>query len=171
MTQLTPPTSITLNVDGEERTVEARPEMPLLYALRNGLDLKNPRFGCGLSQCGACTVIMDGVAVRSCIIPVENAQGTEITTLAGLGTPDQPHPIQTAFVEETAAQCGYCLNGWIMTSAAFLETNPDPTDAEIREALTGLKCRCGTHMGFLRAVKRAAELRRESAATSGEVNR
>lgn len=158
---------VTLNVDGETHVVDVDPEMPLLYALRNDLDLKNPRFGCGLSQCGACTVIVDGVAVRSCIYPVANAEGTEITTLAGIGSQANPHPVQAAFIEETALQCGYCINGWIMTSVALLDENPDPSDAEIREALTGLKCRCANHPGFLRAVKRAAETTR--AATGQEV--
>ena len=149
--------AVTLTVDGQTRNLDlADPEIPLLYVLRNELDLKNPRFGCGLGQCGACTVIMDGVATRSCITPVTQAEGHEVTTLAGLGTPEAPHPVQEAFVEETALQCGYCINGWIMTSAALLAQNPDPSDTEIRDALTGLKCRCANHMSFIRAVKRAA---------------
>jgi nicotinate dehydrogenase subunit A len=150
--------SFTLKVDGQTQVVDVDEDTPLLYVLRNELDLKNPRFGCGLSQCGACTVILDGKAIRSCITQVPDAEGHEITTLAGLGTPDNPHPVQQAFVEETALQCGYCLNAWVMTSAALLETNPDPTDTEIREALKGLKCRCAMHMAYLRAVKRAAEI-------------
>lgn len=160
---------VTLNVDGQLQVVDVDPETPLLYVLRNDLDLKNPRFGCGLSQCGACTVIMDGAAIRSCVTPVADAEGTEVTTLAGLGTPEDPHPIQQAFVEETATQCGYCINGWIMTSAAFLDQNPEPTDAEIREALTGLKCRCANHMSYLRAVKRAAEIRQSASKEEVEV--
>lgn len=158
---------VTLNVDGQIQTVDVDPETPLLYVLRNDLDLSNPRFGCGLSQCGACTVIMDGEAIRSCVTPVADAEGGKITTLAALGTPENPHPVQQAFVEETGAQCGYCINGWIMTSAAFLDQNPDPTDLEIREALTGLKCRCANHMSYLRAVKRAAEI--QLSATKEEV--
>jgi nicotinate dehydrogenase subunit A len=155
---------ITLTVDGQTHVIDVPdPEMPLLYALRNELDLKNPRFGCGLSQCGACTVIMDGEAIRSCIFPVGDAEGKQITTLQGLGSREAPHPLQQAFVEENRAQCGYCLNSWIMTSAALLEKNPEPTDAEIRKALTGLKCRCGNHMSYLRAVKRAAEITKETA--------
>jgi nicotinate dehydrogenase subunit A len=148
---------IALTVNGAARTVEAAPDMPLLYALRNELEIQGPRFGCGLAQCGACTVLLDGAAVRSCTLPVGDVKGRKVTTLEGLGTPERPHPVQTAFIEEGAAQCGYCLNGWIMTSAALLQENPKRDDAEIREALSGLKCRCGTHMAFLRAVKRAAK--------------
>jgi nicotinate dehydrogenase subunit A len=143
-------------VNGADHMVEADPDMPLLYALRDDLGLSNPHFGCGLSQCGACTVHVDGVATRSCVTPVSKVAGHEITTLQGLGTPDKPHPLQAAYVEEQVPQCGYCINGWIMTAAAFLKTNKKPTDAQIREALTGLKCRCGTHTAILRAVKRAA---------------
>lgn len=147
---------ITLNVNGEAHTIEADPDMPLLYALRNDLGLSNPHFGCGLAQCGACTVHMDGEAIRSCVMPVAAAEGTKITTLSGLGTPDNPHPLQQAFVDEEVPQCGYCLNGWIMTAAAMLEQNPNVTDAQIRDGLAGLKCRCGTHMAMMRSVKRAA---------------
>jgi nicotinate dehydrogenase subunit A len=147
----------TLKVNGASHTIEADPEMPLLYALRDDLKLNNPHFGCGLSQCGACTVHMDGRAIRSCSTPVGDAIGHEIVTLQGLGTPEKPHPIQAAYVEEQVVQCGYCLNGWVMTAAAFLDTHKKPTDAEIRDALTGLKCRCGTHSAILRAVKRAAD--------------
>ena len=145
-----------LRVNGTDHTVEADSDMPLLYALRDDLGMSNPHFGCGLSQCGACTVHVDGVATRSCVTPVSRVAGHEITTLQGLGTPDKPHPLQTAYVEEQVVQCGYCLNGWVMTAAAFLRDNPKPTDAQIRDALTGLKCRCGTHMAIMRAVKRAA---------------
>ena len=148
---------ITLQVDGRTHVIDADPDMPLLYALRDDLELSNPHFGCGLAQCGACTVHLDGEPIRSCVTPVSAAEGRQVTTLAGLGTPDNPHPVQAAYVAEEVPQCGYCLNGWIMTSAAFLERNPHPTDAEIREALADLKCRCGTHMAILRAVKRAAE--------------
>jgi nicotinate dehydrogenase subunit A len=133
------------------------PDMPLLYALRDELGLNNPRFGCGLGQCGACTVHVDGVATRSCITPVSSLKDAQVTTLAGLGTPEKPHPLQTAWIAEEASQCGYCMNGWIMTAAALLKRNPHPTDAEIREGLAGLKCRCGTHVAIIRAVKRAAQ--------------
>ena len=147
----------TLNVDGHEHVVEADPEMPLLYALRNNLGLNNPHFGCGLAQCGACTVHVDGEAMRSCVTPVDSVKkGAKIVTLAGLGTPEKPHPLQKAFVAEQVPQCGYCINGWIMTAAAMLEKNAKVTDAQIREELAGLKCRCGTHMAIIRAVKRAA---------------
>ena len=146
-----------LRVNGTAHTIEADPDMPLLYALRDDLGLSNPHFGCGLSQCGACTVHMDGVPTRSCVTPMDKAAGHDIVTLQGLGTPDHPHPLQTAYVEEQVPQCGYCLNAWIMTAAAFLKTKKKPTDAEIREALTGLKCRCGTHTAIMRAVKRAAD--------------
>ena len=147
----------TLNVDGHEHVVEADPEMPLLYALRNNLGLNNPHFGCGLAQCGACTVHVDGEAMRSCVTPVDSVKmGAKIVTLAGLGTPEKPHPLQKAFVAEQVPQCGYCINGWIMTAAAMLEKNAKVTDAQIREELAGLKCRCGTHMAIMRAVKRAA---------------
>ncbi len=147
---------IILNVNGKSRTVKADPDMPLLYALRNDLKLDNPHFGCGLGQCGACTVHVNGKATLSCRVPVSAVKEAKIVTLEGLGTPEKPHPVQQAFIEEQAAQCGYCLNGWIMTAAALLESNPKPTDAEIRKALSGLKCRCGTHMAFFRAVKRAS---------------
>jgi len=143
-------------VDGKSATVDADPAMPLLYALRSDLGLINPKFGCGRAQCGACTVHVDGVPTRSCVMPVSAVAGKKITTLAGLGTPEKPHPLQTAYIEEQVPQCGYCISGWIMTAAAFLRDNPKPTDAEIRGALAGLKCRCGTHMAIMRAVKRAA---------------
>ena len=148
--------SYTLTVNGKEHTIEADdPDMPLLYALRDDLGMNNPRFGCGLGQCGACTVLQDGVAVRSCISPVSAAKG-EIITLAGLGTPDNPHPLQAAWIEEQVNQCGYCINGWIMSAAALLKRNPKPSDTEIRAALAGLICRCGTHNAVMRAVRRAA---------------
>ena len=147
-----------LNVNGTVHTVEAEPDMPLLYALRDDLGLNNPHFGCGLAQCGACTVHLDGKATRSCVTPLANVGDRKVVTLAGLGTPEQPHPLQTAYVQEEVPQCGYCINGWIMTAAAFLRDHKKPTDAEIRDALAGLKCRCGTHMAILRAVKRAAAM-------------
>jgi nicotinate dehydrogenase subunit A len=147
----------TIRVDGSSHTVDADSEMPLLYALRDDLQLSNPHFGCGLSQCGACTVHLDGKAIRSCSTPISQAAGHNITTLKGLGTEANPHPLQTAYLEEQVPQCGYCINGWIMTAAAFLNTKKKPTDTEIKQALTGLKCRCGTHTAILRAVKRAAD--------------
>jgi aerobic-type carbon monoxide dehydrogenase small subunit (CoxS/CutS family) len=142
-------------VDGKPVTVDAAPEMPLLYALRDDLKMKNPKFGCGLAQCGACTVHLNGEPVRSCVLPVSAVKDKRVTTLAGLGTPENPHPLQVAFVEEQVPQCGYCTSGWMMTAAAFLDKNPKASDAQIREALTGLKCRCGTHVSILRAIKRA----------------
>ena len=147
----------TIRVDGRAHTVEAEADMPLLYALRDDLGLSNPHFGCGLSQCGACTVHLDGKAIRSCSTPIAEASGHEIKTLAGLGTEANPHPVQKAFLEEQVPQCGYCINGWVMTAAAFLETKKKPTDAEIKEALAGIKCRCGTHTAIMRAVRRAAD--------------
>jgi len=144
-----------INVDGVDHAITADPAMPLLYALRNELGRKGPRFGCGLAQCGACTVIQDGVAIRSCVVPIAAVSG-KVRTLDGLGSTDNPHPVQRAFITEEAGQCEYCMSGWIMTSVALLEQNPDRSDAEIRAALAGLKCRCGTHMSILRAVKRAA---------------
>lgn len=146
-----------LKVDGQVRAVEADPDMPVLYALRGDLGLKGPKFGCGLAQCGACTVIMDGVAIRSCVTPIADATG-EIRTLDGLGTPENPHPVQAAFVAEEVPQCGYCTNGWLMYTVAMLERNPRVTDKEIRDEFVGLKCRCGTHMAILRAVKSAAKV-------------
>ncbi len=147
---------IDLFVNGKRAAVDADPTMPLLYALRNDLALNNPKFGCGRAQCGACMVLVNGVPTRSCVTPLSMVKGKRITTLAGLGTADKPHPLQTAFIEEQVPQCGYCLNGWIMTAAAFLRDNPNPSDAQIHNALAGLKCRCGTHMAIMRAVKRAA---------------
>jgi len=149
---------ITLDVNGSAHTIDADPDMPLLYALRNDIGLNNPHFGCGLAQCGACTVHIDGQAVRSCVTPVSAVGTGKVVTLAGLGTPEKPHPIQKAYVEEEVPQCGYCINGWIMTAAALLNRNKKPTDAQIKDALTGLKCRCGTHMGIMRAVKRASAM-------------
>src|SRR3954471_23362450 len=142
-------------VDGKGVSVDAQPDMPLLYALRDDLALNNPHFGCGLAQCGACTVHVDGEPVRSCALPVSTVAGKKLTTLAGLGTPAKPHPLQAAYVEEGVPQCGYCINGWIMTAAAALEKNPKASEAEMRDALAGLKCRCGTHAAILRAIKRA----------------
>ena len=147
---------ISLRGNGKAQTVDVEPSMPLLYALRNDLKLNGPKFGCGLSQCGACTVIMDGNAIRSCVTPVSAAQNKPVTTLEGLGTVKKMHKIQQAFVDEQAAQCGYCINGMIMSSKALLDKNPKPTDAQIKQALAGNLCRCGTHIRILRAVKRAS---------------
>jgi aerobic-type carbon monoxide dehydrogenase small subunit (CoxS/CutS family) len=144
-----------LTVDGKRVSVNAEPEMPLLYALRDDLGMSNPHFGCGLAQCGACTVHLEGEPVRSCVLPLSAAAGKEVTTIKGLGTPAKPHPLQAAYVEEQVPQCGYCVNGWIMTAAAVLKKNPKASDAELRDALAGLKCRCGTHVSILRAIKRA----------------
>ena len=148
----------TLNVNGTDHAVEADPDMPLLYALRNDIGLNNPHFGCGLAQCGACTVHLDGQPTRSCVTPLSAVGQARVVTLAGLGTPEKPHPLQLAYVEEQVPQCGYCINGWLMTAAALLADKKKPSDAEIKDALSGLKCRCGTHISILKAVKRAAEM-------------
>jgi nicotinate dehydrogenase subunit A len=147
---------IPLKVNGKTSVVEADPQTPLLYVLRNDLQLNGPKFGCGLAQCGACTVIMDGNAIRSCVTPVKTASNRAVTTLEGLGSTKKLHPVQKAFVDEQAAQCGYCINGMIMTAKALLDKNPRPTDSQIREALAGNLCRCGTHIRILRAVRRAS---------------
>jgi nicotinate dehydrogenase subunit A len=147
---------IPLKVNGRSQVIEAEPDMPLLYALRNDLRLNGPKFGCGLAQCGACTVIMDGNAIRSCVTPMSAVQNKSVTTLEGLGSTKKMHKIQQAFVDEQAAQCGYCINGMIMSSKALLDKNPKPTDSQIREALARNLCRCGTHIRILRAVKRAS---------------
>ena len=147
---------IVLDVDGQQHAVDADPDMPLLYALRDHLQFDNPRFGCGLGQCGACTVHVDGTPTRSCSLPISTVGTARIVTLAGLGTPEHPHVLQSAFIQEQATQCGYCLNGWIMTAAALLREKPHATEADIRDGLSGLKCRCGAHLAILRAVTRAA---------------
>ena len=145
-----------LDIDGVPTQLEADSDEPLLYALRaNGF--KGPKFGCGLAQCGACTVIVDGEPVRSCVTPVAAVAGSAVRTLDGLAGDGEAHPVQAAFIAEEAAQCGYCTNGWIMTAVAALERKPDVTDEEIRRMFAGLKCRCGTHMAILRAVRRAAD--------------
>ena len=145
-----------LNVNGRRQAVDAAPDTPLLYVLRNDLGLDGPKFGCGMAQCGACTVHIDGAAVRSCITPVSAVGGKEVTTIEGLGSLQKPHPLQAAFVAEQAGQCGYCLNGMVMSAAALLRQNPKPDNGEIRAALNGNLCRCGSHMRIMRAVKRAA---------------
>jgi aerobic-type carbon monoxide dehydrogenase small subunit (CoxS/CutS family) len=149
---------LTLNVDGKPHVIEADdPDMPLLYALRDDLAMNNPRFGCGLGQCGACSVQIDGRTVRSCLTPVSAVGDRKITTLAGLGTADKPHPVQTAWIAEQVNQCGYCISGWVLTAAELLAQNPHPSDAQITQALSELICRCGTHGAALRAVKRASQ--------------
>jgi nicotinate dehydrogenase subunit A len=145
-----------LKVNGKDRAVNTDPNIPLLYVLRDDLDLKGAKFGCGLSQCGACTVIMEGKAVRCCTLPVGLVRNKNITTLEGLGSSTHSHSLQQAFIDEQAAQCGYCMNGMIMTAAALLAKNADPTDEEIKRALNGNLCRCGSHLRVIRAVKRAA---------------
>jgi nicotinate dehydrogenase subunit A len=152
-----------LKLNGAIHVVDVDPECPLLYVLRDNLALNNPRFGCGLGQCGACMVLLNNRAVRSCRVPVSYASGKEIVTLEGLGTPGNPHPVQKAFIEEQAFQCGYCLNGWVMTAKALLDRNPHPTDTEIRSAFEGLVCRCGSHVGILNAVRKAIESAKRSA--------
>jgi nicotinate dehydrogenase subunit A len=148
---------MTLNVNGRKAVVTVDdPNMPLLYALRNDLGLHGPRFGCGLGQCGACTVHLDGNAVRSCITPLSAVGDRSIVTLEGLGTPEKPHPMQQAFIDEQAVQCGYCINGMIMEAAAFLASTKNPSEEQIRDALASNLCRCGTHLRILRAVKRVA---------------
>jgi len=147
---------ISLNVNGKARVVNADPNTPLLYVLRDNLELHGPRFGCGLGQCGACTVLMDGKTVRSCSFPVTAAQNKSITTLEGLGSVAHPHPIQTAFIEEQAAQCGYCMNGMIMSAKALLDKNSHPTVAEIKHSLNSYICRCGSHLRVIGAVQRAS---------------
>jgi nicotinate dehydrogenase subunit A len=148
---------VALNVNGKQVTASVDdPDTPLLYVLRDNLQLHGPRFGCGLGQCGSCTVHLDGEAVRSCVTPLSAVKDRKVVTLEGLGTVEKPHPVQKAFIEEQAAQCGYCINGMIMQSAAFLATKKNPSEAEIREALSQNLCRCGTHLRIVRAVKRAA---------------
>lgn len=147
---------ISLKVNGKSRVVNAEPDTPLLYVLRGNLGLHGPRFGCGLGQCGACTVLVDGNTVRSCMLPASSAQNKSVTTLEGLGSVAHPHPIQAAFVEEQAAQCGYCMNGMIMGAKALLDKNPHPTISDIKQSLNRYICRCGTHLRIIRAIQRAA---------------
>ena len=149
---------LTITVNGKPHRVQATPDTPLLYVLRNELGLNGPQFGCGSESCGACTVLLGSKVVKSCKLPVSDATGGAITTLEGLSAEGELHPVQRAFVEEQAAQCGYCSNGMIMATAALLAKNPHPTDPQIREALDGNLCRCGAHLRILRAVHRAAEL-------------
>lgn len=152
-----------LSVNGREHRVEVEGATPLLYVLRNDLKLTAAKFGCGYGECGACTVLVDGLAARACVLPVRLAEGREVTTLEGLGTAEALHPVQQAFVDAQAAQCGYCLNGMIMTAKALLDRNPAPDEAAIREALRFNLCRCGTHVEILKAVLLAAERNRQAA--------
>jgi nicotinate dehydrogenase subunit A len=151
---------VTFNVNGAARTLDVSPETPLIYILRNDFELNGPKFGCGLGECGACAVLVDGRSVRSCTISVAAVENRAIITLEGLGTADNPHPVQRAFIEKQAAQCGYCLNGMIIAIAGLLNRDPDPDEAAIRTALRRHLCRCGTHIEILAAARRAAELAR-----------
>jgi nicotinate dehydrogenase subunit A len=150
--------SCTLRVNEQQHELQLSAEVSLMHVLRNDLALNGPKYGCGLGQCGACTVLIDGMAARSCVVPAQGVQGRAVTTLEGLGSRGQLHPVQQAFIDEQAAQCGYCLNGMIMMTVSLLTHTPDPTEAEIRSALSGNFCRCGTHIEIMRAVKRAAVL-------------
>jgi nicotinate dehydrogenase subunit A len=145
---------VNLKINGRDHSLDVDPATPLLYVLSDDLGLNGPKFGCGLGQCGACTVIVKGQAIRSCITPVRAVAGSEITTLEGLGTIDKPHPLQRAFIEEQAAQCGFCLNGVILTAKAYLDKNPKATGEEIRQALSNVLCRCFTNVRMLRAIER-----------------
>ena len=147
---------IRLNVNGTEHDIDAAPDTALLYVLRNDLELNGPKYGCGLGECGTCTVLIDGMAARSCVIPIEGCAGRGIVTLEGLGSRERPDPVQAAFIQEQAAQCGYCLNGMIMSTKALLATNPHPSEAEILQALRYNLCRCGAHIEIVRAATRAA---------------
>jgi nicotinate dehydrogenase subunit A len=149
--------TVTLRVNGERRTVAVEPDTPLLYVLRNDLELNGPKFGCGLAQCGACSVLVDGKEVRSCVTPVSAAAGARITTIEGLGTAEKLHPLQRAFIEEQACQCGFCGNGMVMAAKALLDRNPSPTNQDVRQALNGHLCRCASHNRIVRAVQRAAK--------------
>lgn len=154
---------ITLKVNGRTHSLDLDPAMPLLYALSDDLELRGPKFGCGLGQCGACTVIVKGQATRSCITPVKAVDGVEVTTLEGLGSIEKPHPIQQAFIDEQAAQCGFCISGIIMTAKAFLDKNPAATEGEIQQAMSGVLCRCFTHVRMMAAIKKYAQHARETA--------
>ena len=147
---------IRLKVNGQQREVTADSDVPLLYVLRNDLGLHGTKFGCGLGQCGSCTVLVDGQAVRSCMLPVQAVVGQEVVTIEGLGSPERPHPLQAAFIEEQATQCGYCTAGIVMAAKAFLDKNRHPTETQVKHALAGNLCRCGTHSRVVRAVMRAA---------------
>ena len=154
--------AISLVINGAERQTNSDPATPLLYVLRDDFELNGAKYGCGLGQCGSCTVMMDGEAVLSCVTPILAVQGMEITTVEGLGTKEEPGPMQQAFIEMQAAQCGYCIPGMMMSAQALLQKNASPTEAEIRQALTFNLCRCGTHMRILAAIRRAGELMRQA---------
>ena len=147
---------ISLTVNEKVHSVDVEPDTPLLYVLRNELQLTGTKFGCGLGQCGACTVLVGGNPVRACLFPVSAVMGQAITTIEGLGADKSPHPLQTSFIEEQAVQCGYCISGMLMTAKALLDQNPNPSEAEMRTALNGNLCRCGTHLRIMRAIKQAA---------------
>jgi nicotinate dehydrogenase subunit A len=149
--------TIALTVNGRRHTVDVDPATPLLYVLSDDLALRGPKFGCGLGQCGSCTVIVGTRAIRSCVTPIKDVAGAEITTLEGLGTPERPHPIQKAFIDEQAAQCGFCLSGVILTAKAFVDRQPRATDEEVQQAMSGVLCRCFAHTRMLRAIKRYAQ--------------
>ena len=149
---------VQLQVNGQDHALRLTSAATLLHVLRNDLGLNSPKFGCGLGQCGACTVLIDGTPARACVIPAQEIQHRDITTSEGLGQASAPHPVQQAFIDEQAAQCGYCLNGMVMMTVALLKRCPDPTDSQIRQALSGNLCRCGTHVEIMAAVKRAAQL-------------
>jgi len=149
--------AISLKVNGRPQTLDLDPSTPLLYVLSDDLGLRGPKFGCGLAQCGSCTVLVKGRAIRSCVTPVASVAGAEVVTLEGLGTLEKPHPIQKAFIEEQAAQCGFCLNGVILTAKALLDQNPKASDEQIRQALSGVLCRCFAHVRIVRAIKRYAK--------------
>ncbi len=156
--------TVKLDINGATHDIDADPATPLLYVLRDDLQLNAAKFGCGLGQCGSCTVMIDGEAVLSCIVPILAVEGRKITTLEGLGTLDAPAPIQTAFIEMQAAQCGYCIPGMMMSAQALLQKNPAPSDGEIRDALRVNLCRCGTHMRIMAAIRRAGELMKSASA-------
>jgi nicotinate dehydrogenase subunit A len=156
---------ITFNVNGQTHAVDAEPDTPLLYVLRNDLQLNGAKFGCGLGQCGACTVLLDGAPIFSCVVPISLLEGRKVTTLEGLGSAENPSALQRAFIEEQAAQCGYCIPGMIMRAQALMNVNKDPSEAEIARYLQPNLCRCGTHMNIFKAVRRAAQLMKTAAAT------
>jgi nicotinate dehydrogenase subunit A len=152
--------AISIKVNGQSHAPEVDPDTPLLYVLGDELGLRGPKFGCGMAQCGACSVIVGGQVMRSCVVPVSAVGKDEVTTLEGLGTPDKPHPIQEAFISEGAAQCGFCLSGVILTAKTFLDEKPQATDQEIREAMGGVLCRCFAHIRMLRAIRKYADARK-----------
>ncbi len=153
---------LALRVNGKSHPVDTDPECPLLYVLRDNLGFNNPRFGCGLGQCGACTVLVNQVPTRSCMLPISQVAGKEIVTLEGLGLPESPHPVQKAFIDEQAFQCGYCLNGWVLSAKALPDKYPHPTADQMKSAFEGLICRCGSHVQIRAAVQRAADMKRRA---------